>query len=219
MKLLVSFLSLLAVASAHFKLDYPAARGFDEDKLPTFPCGGQNAVSSNRTAWPLKGGAVQLEMEHDRVMVQILLGLGNDVGDSFNITLLPIIEQEGEGSFCLKDIALPDGTTVTDGQNATIQVVTNGDPTGGLYNCADITFSADAPAAPSCQNGTGMMTMPYTGPFKNANQSDPTSGSAATSASAAASPTNTGAAAALGRGVEWSAGMVVMGAVGFAVLL
>jgi hypothetical protein len=46
----------------------------------------------------------------------------------------------------------------TDGMNATIQVVTNGDPAGGLYNCADITFSSTAaqPASGVCTNQTGV---------------------------------------------------------------
>jgi hypothetical protein len=45
---LAAFSSLV---SAHFNLNYPAARGFDEDKLTTFPCGGQDTVSTTRTAW------------------------------------------------------------------------------------------------------------------------------------------------------------------------
>jgi hypothetical protein len=32
--------------------------------------------------------------------------------------------------------------SITDGMIATTQVVTNGGPNGGLYNCADITFPA-----------------------------------------------------------------------------
>lgn len=54
--------------------------------------------------------------------------------------------------------SLPDGTNVTEGTNATIQVLTNGDPNGGLYACADITFSSTAPApgAGVCTNGTGV---------------------------------------------------------------
>ena len=34
-----TFLGLSPVVSAHFKLDSPAARGFDEDLLVQFPCG------------------------------------------------------------------------------------------------------------------------------------------------------------------------------------
>ena len=73
-------------------------------------------------------------MEHDEAAVQVLMGLGNDVGSSFNITLVPTIQEQGIGKFCLGDVTVPAGTHVTEGMNATIQVVTNGDPNGGLYN-------------------------------------------------------------------------------------
>lgn len=38
-------------------------------------------------------------------------------------------------------IEIPGGSSL-EGMEATIQVVTNGDPDGGLYNCADVTLSA-----------------------------------------------------------------------------
>ena len=57
----------------------------------------------------------------------------------------------------MTDLNIPSGMSITEGMNATIQVVTNGDPDGGLYNCADITFSAGAePASGVCVNGTGV---------------------------------------------------------------
>ena len=66
--------------------------------------------------------------------VEVFLGLGNDVGSSFNITLVPIFQEQGLGQFCMGGVAVPNSLGVIDGQNATIQVVTNGDPSGGLYN-------------------------------------------------------------------------------------
>ena len=132
MRFLLAFLPVAALA--HFHLDSPTARGFDEDALVQFPCGGQNTPSPNRTLWPLAGGPIQLTMEHDEAAVQVLLGLGNDVGSNFNITLVPTIQEQGIGEFCLGDVQVPTGIHVSDGMNATIQVVTNGDPTGGLYN-------------------------------------------------------------------------------------
>lgn len=77
-------------------------------------------------------------MGHDEAAVQVLLGLGNDPGENFNITLLPTIQEEGLGHFCLGNISASMGmmgeVNITDGTNATIQVVTNGDSNGGLYN-------------------------------------------------------------------------------------
>ena len=127
-------LLLLPVISAHFQLDYPASRGFDEDNLGKFPCGGQDTVTANRTDWPVAGGPIDLTMGHDQAVVQVLLGLGNDVGSNFNITLLPIVQEQGLGKFCMSDVRVPANAGVKDGMNATIQVITNGDPNGGLYN-------------------------------------------------------------------------------------
>ena len=129
-----ALIASVALASAHFTLDYPKARGFDEDQLGQFPCGGQNDVSTDRTLWPLTGGTVQLTMEHDRVAAQVLIGLGNDVGDAFNTVLVPTIQEEGFGQFCFGDVVIPASLGIKEGQNATIQVVTSGDPSGGLYN-------------------------------------------------------------------------------------
>lgn len=127
---------LTPLASAHFKLVYPAARGFDEDILGTFPCGGQNTVSSNRTLWPLSNAPIQLDMGHTSAKVQVLLALGNDPESNFNITLVPTFQEQGPQDFCIGGAAihLPEGLNITDGTNATLQVITNGDPNGGLYN-------------------------------------------------------------------------------------
>ena len=104
MHFLILSLLVLPFTTAHFLLNYPAARGFDEDKLVQFPCGGQDTPSPNRTLWPLAGGPIQLNMQHDRVAVQVLLGLGNDVGVNYNITLVPTLEEEGFGNFCFGDV-------------------------------------------------------------------------------------------------------------------
>lgn len=101
---ILSAILLPSLVSSHFQLNYPTVRGYDEDKLGTFPCGSQDTVSSKRTQWPLAGGPIHLNMEHDHAAVQVLLGLGNDVGDNFNIVLLPTIQEEGIGTFCLDDV-------------------------------------------------------------------------------------------------------------------
>lgn len=134
MKLLLSIgLSLATLASAHYDLNYPVPRGVDYKKMGEFPCGGLNTPSPNRTEWPLTGGPVELRMGHDHALVQVLLGLGDDVGSNFNIVLVPTVQQEGTGEFCMASVQVPADLGVTDGTNATLQVVTNGDPEGGLY--------------------------------------------------------------------------------------
>ncbi|KKY22586.1 putative gpi anchored [Phaeomoniella chlamydospora] len=219
---LASTLVLASVVSAHFVLDYPTARGFDEDTLVNFPCGGQNSVSSNRTTVSTDGFAIELTMGHDEAAVEVLLGLGNDPGESFNIVLKQTFREEGLGSFCLSDVTLPSSLNLTDGQNATLQVITNGDPDGGLYNCADITFStATTESVPStCKNGTGVTAVAFSGTaaIRNANEStaegESQSGSSSpssTSAAATSSPTSNPAAV---MAVSWGfLGAAVIGAV------
>ncbi|KAK5143845.1 hypothetical protein LTR04_001756 [Oleoguttula sp. CCFEE 6159] len=179
----LSLFALLPLASAHFNLVYPAARGFNEDTIGTFPCGGQNTVSSNRTQWPLTGAPIQLNMGHTQSMVQVLLALGNDPGTNFNIVLVPTFQEQGPQNFCMGDVVLPSGLNVTAGMNATIQVVTNGDPSGGLYN-----------------NSTGVTAAALTAAAVNANGSDSSVSASATSASGSAaasgSASATGSAAA-----------------------
>lgn len=148
----LSFLSLAALvpfAAAHFKLDYPPSRGFDEDTMPSFPCGGMSQ-SSKRTVLSLSEDAipVALTMGHSQTAVQVLLGLGNDPGDNFNITLVPTFRLTGLGAFCLPHVSLDEktlGVPLTDGMNATLQVVTNGDPNGGLYAVCCSSLGQDSP--------------------------------------------------------------------------
>lgn len=138
--------AILPLASAHFQLVYPSPRGFNEDTLGTFPCGGQDTVSSNRTSWPITGGPIQLEMGHTSSKVQVLLALGNDATSNFNITLVPTFQEEGPEKFCISGQAvhIPAEALalIREGTNATLQVVTNGDPSGGLYNVSKETLRA-----------------------------------------------------------------------------
>lgn len=100
-------LPLLPLATAHFQILSPTPRGYNEDTLTTYPCGGQNTPSSNRTMFPLSGGPIQLNMEHDQAEVEVVLGVGNSVdGSGFNMTLVPIVMQMGIGMFCLGDVVI-----------------------------------------------------------------------------------------------------------------
>jgi len=133
----LALLTLLPLASAHFRLIYPAARGFDEDTLSTFPCGGQNTPSAVRTQWPTTGGPIQLDMGHTASRVEVLIALGDNPGAAFNTILVPTLQETGPNNFCLGMVGVPTtigGVAVTAGMNATIQVITNGDGGGGLYN-------------------------------------------------------------------------------------
>lgn len=145
----LSLAALTPLVAAHFKLDYPPSRGVNEDKMTEFPCGGMS-VSDDRTKISLKDGSfpVALTMGHAETAVEILLALGNQPGSNYNITLKPTFRVEGLGAFCVPSIIFDEdilGTNITDGMNATVQVQSNGDPTGGLYavsapECIVLTF-------------------------------------------------------------------------------
>lgn len=128
--------TLVPFASAHFYLVYPDSRHRVEETMPTFPCGGA-PPTADRTLVPLSGSfPVALRMGHVQTAVEMLLSLGTHPGDHFNITLVPTMEVEGLGEFCIPHVSLNPavlGANVTDGMNATLQVQTNGDPNGGLY--------------------------------------------------------------------------------------
>lgn len=137
-------LSLAAMVSAHFHLLSPTARGFDADKMPTFPCG-DLAQMTERTKIPLSGSLpIALKMGHTQTAVTVLLGLGNDPANKYNITLHPTFGIKGAGNFCLAKVLYDAkilGVNVTNGMNATLQVQTNGDPNSGLFAvCSRLQF-------------------------------------------------------------------------------
>lgn len=129
-------LALAPLATAHFLLQYPTSRGFDEDTMPEFPCGGMSQ-SSNRTQLPISGSfPVALKMGHSQTAVEVLLALGSNPGNNYNITLVKTFQVTGLGEFCLPHVEFSAdtlGVNITDGMNATLQVQSNGDPSGGLY--------------------------------------------------------------------------------------
>ncbi|KAI5298414.1 hypothetical protein KEM56_004082, partial [Ascosphaera pollenicola] len=151
---------LLACANAHFDLVYPAPRGKNTNEMTKGPCGAFSSPSDNRTEVSLDDHAVSvaLNLHHDETVLEVLMGVGNDVGDAFNFKLIPSFKMEGMGDFCIPKVDLEaKGIKVENGTNATLQVISNGDPTGGLYSCADITFkkSVSFSKYDSCKNNTG----------------------------------------------------------------
>ncbi|KAF7920746.1 uncharacterized protein EAE98_008775 [Botrytis deweyae] len=181
---LVAF-SLPLLSIAHFLLSYPASRGFNEDTLSQFPCGGQDTVSSNRTLWPLSSGSIALDMEDASANIEVLIGFGNHVGSAFNTVLRQTFAETGTGRFCMEGLVVDGvGWNVTEGMNATIQVVTGEAGTsGGLYNCADITFSKNVSlSVGSCSNATDVQTTAATvagNPNTTSTSTESSSGAAA----------------------------------------
>ncbi|KAF3918532.1 hypothetical protein ABW21_db0207920 [Orbilia brochopaga] len=142
--------ALAHAVTAHFQIDYPEWRNdsFEDPYSQVLaPCAGINATGRyNRTEWPLDGGSLVLELHHPWTYVFVNLGLGTEV-TTFNYSLTPqFLNVTGNGTFCLPKIQLPMTLMPTDGQNASIQVVTSGASGSALYNCADIVFRRTATA-------------------------------------------------------------------------
>ncbi|OCL11479.1 hypothetical protein AOQ84DRAFT_188204 [Glonium stellatum] len=206
----LALLSLIPLSSAHFLLNWPPARGFDDSTSSNFPCGGFNTVSSNRTTWPATGGPIQLDMHHTQTDVEVLIALGSDPGVNYNIVMRPTFLQQGLGNFCVGMVSVPSGVNITEGMPATIQVVSNGDEagSGGLYQCADVTLTltplSSSDYSSHCANGTGITTQSISNSNVNANETFPSGGATSASGSAAAAkstglaPQNTLAAWAIG---------------------
>ncbi|KAL1647884.1 hypothetical protein SLS61_007152 [Didymella pomorum] len=215
-------LALAPVAFAHFNLNYPETRGFDEDKEPTGPCGGFDTVASQRTDFPISGAPIQLTMGHQQTNVEVYLAVGDNPGNAFNTVLYPQFQVSGLGKFCLGDVSIPSSLNVTEGTKATIQVITkaNGEDTA-LYQCADVnmvsTPLSSSDYSSNCQNNTGVQVtqMNISGNPNGTSGTSTTSGSA--SGSGAASPTaSSHSGAAQAKAASWVVGAVAL--VGLAML-
>lgn len=126
-------LSLLPSAFAHFKLNWPAARGSEEGTADQFPCGGYNNVQQQRTDWPISGGPLQLNMGHPQTNLAVYMAVGSTPGSGFSVKLRPQFVIEVLGDFCIGQLNVPTGLNVSDGTPASIQVVSNAHASGGLY--------------------------------------------------------------------------------------
>ncbi|KAK0125325.1 hypothetical protein ONS96_009176 [Cadophora gregata f. sp. sojae] len=145
---------LVSQTSAHFLLNYPETIGFDDDSESTAPCGSFTVDFStdNITEFHVAGDTIALRSTHPDTKWLFRATVGT--ADSGNWTALsPVIQQSSLGSFCRKDITVPESFV---GQNGTIGVAANG-PDGVLYQCAAVSFVAGAATGvPStCSNSSG----------------------------------------------------------------
>ncbi|KAG8852019.1 hypothetical protein FRB96_008937 [Tulasnella sp. 330] len=152
---------LAAPALAHFTLDYPQTRGFDEDLEPQF-CGGFPLV--NRTEFPLSGGMIDIDSHHTASTFVTLISFDQNPSNfsQFNTTpsgqtygfLKPFIQLSGTGEMCVPvDISALGLSGIGPGTNATIMVQFDGGD-GELYQCADVTLTGSAVTPPPCTNSS-----------------------------------------------------------------
>lgn len=138
-------LATFAVAtSAHFTLDYPRTRGFDEDLESDSFCGGFHTISTPRSPFYLDG-PISIDSHHDSATVNIYLSLSPPTSAQSFLSLPPLrhdISITGQGEFCFHANATG-MTGVQDGVNGTIMVEYINNVHGHLYQCADVVFTGD----------------------------------------------------------------------------
>ncbi|KAF5560236.1 gpi anchored protein [Fusarium phyllophilum] len=160
------FISVLlaTIVSAHSVITYPGWRGNNLITNATFPygmqwiypsSGGGHNVTTNRTYWPTRGGAVAFQpgwfRGHETAFAYVNMGFGDDGPDGgpANMTqpVVPMFQILGPtnnpfpGTICLPQVPLPKNTTVKAGDKATIQVVELAVHGAALYSCVDIIFA------------------------------------------------------------------------------
>lgn len=114
-----------------------------------YPCGGM-PTSTNRTLWPIGGGALALQpgwfQGHATAFFYVNLGFGTNPPNMSN-PMVPAFQIVGPtkqpypGTFCLPQVPLPANASVKVGDNATIQVIETAVHGAALFNCVDITFA------------------------------------------------------------------------------
>jgi hypothetical protein len=181
LKSILLLATVLQSVLAHFTLDYPATRGFNEDTEATVPCGHFDTVG-NRTQFPLTNGFLEIYSGHTSwsYTVNVVLGDSPVVADfSSNASQIGSGSRSYPEKACLS-VDLSKNSAIKDGVNGTLQIVYNGGD-GLLYQCTDVTFTSAAAAwnASACANADG------------------SSASASSSTSAAPSTSSTSSAASL----------------------
>ena len=107
------------------------------------PLGGGMPISTNRTLWPVSGGAVGVQPGwfpgHANAFFYINLGEGT-IPLNYSLPMQPVFQITGptnfqyDGSFCLPQVPLPANFTAKIGDNATIQIVETAQHGAALYN-------------------------------------------------------------------------------------
>ncbi|KAI4142474.1 MAG: hypothetical protein L6R39_004925 [Caloplaca ligustica] len=138
-----------------------------------YPCGGM-PISTNRTLWPVTGGAVGVQPGwfpgHSTALFYINLGEGT-IPLNYSRPMQPVFQITGpnnlqyDGSWCLPQVPLPVNFTANIGDNATIQIIETAQHGAALYNvsthqCVDITFADPKDVAEvnetNCVNSTNI---------------------------------------------------------------
>lgn len=106
-------------------------------------------TSTNRTKWPVKGGAVAVQpgwfQGHSKAFIYINIGFGT-IPPNMSHIMVPVFQIQGPtnkpypGTFCLPQVPLPPNINVTVGDHATIQVIEAAQHGAALFNVSFYLF-------------------------------------------------------------------------------
>ncbi|QRV76122.1 nucleoporin-interacting protein NIC96 [Ceratobasidium sp. AG-Ba] len=173
---IIAIASLVASAAAHFTLDWPPTRGFDEDIENRF-CGGFNTPGP-RSPFPLGAAGINIDSHHDTANLIALISFASNPqnltqfsNSSDGAQLTNFIRLTKQGEACIPvNIESLGLSNVSNGTNATIQIQFDGGD-GNLYQCADVTLVSGA-TVPSNVTCAGSAT---SSPSPSASGTAPTS--------------------------------------------
>lgn len=187
-KLLLTAL-LAHTTQAHVVLTYPLWRANNLVTNATFPwgmqwsypCGGVNPTT-NRTYWPIDGGAVAFQpgwfQGHETGLIYINLGLGEQPENySLPLSFFHIqgpTDRPYPATVCQPLVRIPDAIrqSIKSGDQASIQLVEASKHGAAQYTCADIIFTDDLSLVPevnstNCFNSSNIIVSPVTLPRGN----------------------------------------------------
>lgn len=159
--------------------------------------GGGMPTSTNRTKWPVEGGAVSLQPGwfpgHSRAQIYINLGLGTVPPNMSHpmITPFEIVGPDNDpypGTICLPQVKLPAGIEVSPGDNATIQVVELAQHGAALYNVCLVQCSSLVLHVMISNLSCSVRISPSPSPKKSPKSTSRTASTPATSPSRPCSP-------------------------------
>lgn len=123
-------------------------------------------TSTNRTKWPIGGGAVSIQPGwfpgHSLAQFYINMGYGNEPLN-YSHAMVPVFQIVGpsnvqyNGTFCLPQVPLPAGFTPKVGDNASIQIIELAQHGASLYNvctCCPLSFCANTDHKLQCADIT-----------------------------------------------------------------
>ena len=81
---------------------------------------------------------MSFEPSHPWALTYVNLALGGDNTTTFNISLVEGFNQTGNGTFCFPKLVLPADLSVSEGTNASLQVIQLSVTGSALYNVSSM---------------------------------------------------------------------------------